>query len=69
MVYITSSVSLWYRPCYEVMLKHDKDNKCKNLRQYKSRFSLIVEQMRDFASSTSLVWEVKNLIPNFKQIA
>ena len=31
MVYITSSVSLWYRPCYEVMLKHDKGNKCQKL--------------------------------------
>ena len=31
MVYITSSVSLCYRPCYEVMLKHDKDNKCQKL--------------------------------------
>ena len=40
-----------------------------NLRQYKNRFSLIVEQMLDFISSTSLVREVKNLSTNFKRIA
>ena len=40
-----------------------------NLRQYKSRFYLIVEQILAFDSSTKLVREVKNLSPNFKQIA
>ena len=40
-----------------------------NLRQYKSRFSLIVEQTLAFASSARLVREVKNLLPNFKRIA
>ena len=40
-----------------------------NLRQYKSRFSLIVEQILAFASSTRLVREVKNLFPNLKRIA
>ena len=40
-----------------------------NFRQYKSRFSLIVEQIIAFASSNSLVKEVKNLSPNFKRIA
>ena len=37
--------------------------------QYKSRFSLIVEQILAFAWSTKLVREVKNLSPNFKRIA
>ena len=37
--------------------------------QYKRRFSLIVEQILAFASSTNLVREVKNLSPNFKRIA
>ena len=40
-----------------------------NLRQYKSRFSLIVEQILPFASSTNLIREVKSLSPNFKRIA
>ena len=37
----------------------------KNLRQYKSTFSLIVEQMPAFASSTNLVREVKRKCLNF----
>ena len=40
-----------------------------NLGQYKSRFSLIVEQILVFASSTNLVRKVKNLSSNFKRIA
>ena len=40
-----------------------------NLRQYKSRFSLIEEQILAFASNTNLAGEVKNLSPNFKRIA
>ena len=40
-----------------------------NLRHYKSRFSLIVEEILAFTSSTNLVREVKNLPPNFKRIA
>ena len=39
-----------------------------NLQQYKSRFSLIVEQILAFAWSTKLVREVNNLSPNFKRI-
>ena len=39
-----------------------------DLRQYKVRFSLIVEQMLAFASGPNMVREVKNLSPNFKQI-
>ena len=39
-----------------------------NLRQYKIRFSLIVEQMLAFASSSIVVREVKILSSNFKQI-
>ena len=41
----------------------------KKLQQYKTRFSLIIEQMLICASSTNLVWEVKNLPQNVKQIA
>ena len=33
-----------------------------NLRQYESRFSLIVEQILAFASSTNLVREVKTVL-------
>ena len=40
-----------------------------NLRQYKIRFSLIVEQTLAFTSSPNMVREKKNLSPNFKQIA
>ena len=40
-----------------------------NLRQYKARFSLIVEQILVFASRPNMEKEVKNLSPNFKQIA
>ena len=40
-----------------------------NLRQYKIKFRLIVEQIRAFASSPNMVREVKNLPPNFKQVA
>ena len=39
-----------------------------NLLQYKSRISLIIEQMLTFASSTNLVREVENFSPNFKRI-
>ena len=38
------------------------------LRQYKSRFSLVVEQILAFSSSTYLVRKVKSLHPDFKQI-
>ena len=41
----------------------------KNLLQYKGKFSLIVEQILVFASSPNTVSEVKNLSPDFKQIA
>ena len=40
-----------------------------SLRQYKSRFSLIMEQILAFTWGTNLVREVKNLSSNFKQIA
>ena len=39
-----------------------------NLQQYKSRFSLIAEQVLALASHPNMVREVKNLSPNFKQI-
>ena len=37
--------------------------------QYKTRFSLIAEQILAFASHGSMVREVKNLPPNLEQIA
>ena len=54
MVSIKSGVSLWYRPS----LKNTTTKNAENLRQYKSKFSLAVEQMVAFASSTNLVREV-----------
>ena len=46
MIYITSSVSFWYTPCYKNILNYDSDNKCqKGTTIYKKRFFLIVEQM------------------------
>ena len=38
----------------------------KNLRQYKSTFSLTAEQILAFASHVDMVREVKNLSPDFK---
>ena len=38
------------------------------LRQYKSKFSLIIEEILAFPSRTNLVRNVKNLSPNFKRI-
>ena len=66
---ITSGVPLWYRPCYKNMLNYDSDTDAENLRPYKSRFSLIVEQILAFASSTNLIRGVKSLYPKFKRIA
>ena len=40
-----------------------------NLQQYKIRLSLIVKQILAFASHPNIVTELKNLSPNFKQIA
>ena len=41
----------------------------KNLQQYKIRFFLIVEQILAFDSHPNMIREVKNLPPNFKQVA
>ena len=40
-----------------------------NIRQCKSTFSFTAEQTLDFAPSSNLVREVRNLPPNFKRIA
>ena len=40
-----------------------------NLRQFKSRFSLIIELILAVNSSPSMVRKVTNMSPNFKQIA
>ena len=63
MVSIKSDVSLRYRPCNENMLNH-----AENLRQNKSRFSLNVEQILAFDSSTDMVKEIKKWSPNFNRI-
>ena len=39
-----------------------------NLQQYEIRFSLITEQVLDFALHPYMISEVKNLSPNFKKI-
>ena len=39
-----------------------------NSRQYKTRFSLIIEQILALASSINLVIEVKNLSPKYERI-
>ena len=46
-----------------------KTTDAKNVRQNKSRFFLIVEQILAFPSSTGLIKKVKNLSPCFKKIA
>ena len=43
--------------------------KAENLRQYKSKFSLIVEHILTFPLRTNLVRKVKNLSRNLKRIA
>ena len=40
-----------------------------NLREYKSGFCLIVEQILAFPWETNLFRKVKNMFPNFKRIA
>ena len=40
-----------------------------NLRQYRLRFSLVIEPILAFVSSTNLVRERKNVPPNFERIA
>ena len=39
-----------------------------NLREYKIRFSLIVEEILAFASGPNMVRELKRMSPNFKEI-
>ena len=41
----------------------------KNLRQYKSRFSLIAEEILAFSLSTNLFRKAIKLLPNLKRIA
>ena len=69
MVSTTTVVSLLYKPCYKKYEIMATATNVEKLRQYKSRFSLIVEQVLDFTSSINLVRENKNLPPNFKRIA
>ena len=65
MVSITSSVSWWCRPYYKNVIKvMTTTENAKSLWQHISRFSLTVEQILTFATSTELVREVKNLSPN-----
>lgn len=51
------------------MLNYDSDSKCQKFRQYKSRLSMIAEQILAFPSSANLVRKVKNLSPDFKRFA
>ena len=48
---------------------NDSITNAEKLRQYKSKFSLVVWQILAFAWSPNIVREVKNLSSNFKQIA
>ena len=48
------------------MLTYDSKRKCRNLRQYKIRFSFIVEQILAFTSSPNMVRKVKNLPLNLQ---
>ena len=73
---ITIGVYLWYITCYQIcdtklviMLNYDNDIKFQKRKKYKSRFSLIVEQIMVFVSSANLLREVWNVSPNFKWIA
>ena len=54
LVSITSGVSLWQRSCYKNMSNYGNDNKYRNLRQCKSRFSFILEQILAPALSSKL---------------
>ena len=69
MVSITRDISLWYRPSYEIFWIMTTITNAENVRQYKSRFSLIVEQILAFTLSTNFDKEVKNFSTNFKWIA
>ena len=51
------------------MLIYDNKNESQNLKQYKTRLSLIVEQMQTFALTTNLVMKIKNLFENVRQFA
>ena len=66
---ITRAISLPDKTCYQNTLIYDSDKKTqKNLQQYKSKFSVIVEVILAFASSNTLVREAKNKSPAFKDI-
>ena len=54
LVSITSGVSLWQRSCCKNMSNYCNDNKYRNLRQCKSRFSFILEQILAPALSSKL---------------
>ena len=66
MVSITTDASLRYRPGYKYM---KRTANAEDLRQHKSRFSFIVEQILTFTSSTNMDREVHSMSPNFKRIA
>ena len=65
MASITISVYLRYINCYQIcdtelviMLNYDNDIKFQKRKKYKSRFSLIVEQIMVFVSNANLLREV-----------
>ena len=53
----------------KIMTTTTNTENLRQYKQYKTRFSLTVEQMLIFTSSMYLVREVENLSPNFKRIA
>ena len=59
-------VGLVIKICYKNMTTTIN---AENLRQYKSRVFLVIEQILVFALNTNLIMEVENLPPNFKPIA
>ena len=67
-IFFTSSVSFSDRPCYWNLVIYDNADKWQK-KQCKIRFYLVVDQIPALASNPNMVREVKNLSPNFKQVA
>ena len=59
MISIKSGVSLWDRFCHQNRQFMSAKENTETLRQYESRFSLIIKKLLTFALSINLVREVK----------
>ena len=59
MISIKSAVSLWDRFCHQNCQYMSAKENTETLRQYESRFSLIIKKLLTFALSINLVREVK----------